>query len=52
MRHARVASFVGAVAVISILSNMALELVASKWPQAGLAKFTTFTHGTPTPGGS
>jgi hypothetical protein len=48
----RVVAFVGTVAAISILANFSLELVASKYPNVGLARFTTFTHGTPNPGGS
>lgn len=37
-------SFWLAVGGVSILSNFALELAATKYPQLGLAKFTTFTH--------
>lgn len=37
-------SFWLAVAGVSILSNFALELVSTKFPQAGLAQFTAFAH--------
>ena len=37
-------SFWGAVAGVSILSNFALELIADRYPQLGLARFTAFTH--------
>lgn len=43
-KYARRASFIGAVAVISILANFGLELVNEKFPQLGLARFTAFTH--------
>jgi hypothetical protein len=29
---------------VSILSNFALEVAATRWPQLGLSKFTAFTH--------
>jgi hypothetical protein len=32
------------VAGVSILANFGLELVATRWPQIGLARFTAFTH--------
>lgn len=37
-------SFWGAVAGVSILSNFGLELIANRFPQLGLARFTAFTH--------
>lgn len=48
-RFARRAAFWGAVAVVSILANFGLELVADKNAgggpgAAGLARFTAFTH--------
>jgi hypothetical protein len=33
-----------AVAGVSILANFGLEVVAMRYPQAGLARFTAFTH--------
>lgn len=38
------ASFWVAVAGVSILSNFALEVASTKYPQLGLASFTAFTH--------
>lgn len=32
------------VAGVSVLSQFALELVAHRFPNAGLARFTAFTH--------
>lgn len=37
-------SFWFAVAGVSIMANFGLEVVANRWPQLGLAKFTAFTH--------
>jgi hypothetical protein len=37
-------SFWLAVAGVSILANFGLEVVAEKYPQLGLARFTAFTH--------
>lgn len=37
-------SFWLAVGGVSVLSNFGLELVANRWPQLGLARFTAFTH--------
>jgi hypothetical protein len=37
-------SFWAAVAGVSILANFGLELVATRYPQLGLARFTAFTH--------
>lgn len=36
--------FVIAVAAISIAANFALELIADKYPQTGLKRFTAYTH--------
>lgn len=36
--------FWGAVAGVSILANFGLELVSQRFPQAGLSRFTAFTH--------
>lgn len=33
------------VAGVSIIANFGLELLAERVPQLGLARFTTFTHG-------
>src|SRR5437016_13894076 len=38
------AAFWVTVAGVSILANFGLEVVANRWPQLGLAKFTAFTH--------
>ena len=40
----RRAAFIGAVAGISILANFGLELVATRFPQLGLARLTAYTH--------
>jgi hypothetical protein len=40
----RKAGFWLAVAGVSILANFGLELVSEKFPQAGLSRFTAFTH--------
>lgn len=37
-------SFWAAVAGVSILANFGAELVATRWPQLGLAQFVAFTH--------
>lgn len=37
-------SFWLAVAGVSILSNFVLEVVANRFPNAGLAQFTAYTH--------
>jgi hypothetical protein len=37
-------AFWSAVAGVSIGANFGLELVTTKWPQLGLARFTAFTH--------
>lgn len=37
-------SFWGGVAVVSILANFGLEVVATRFPQLGLAGFTAWTH--------
>lgn len=39
----RVSFWLG-VAGVSILANFGLEVVAEKYPQLGLARFTAFTH--------
>ena len=46
MKHRAVkrGAFIASVAVISILANFGLELVSEKFPQAGLARFTAYTH--------
>jgi hypothetical protein len=41
---AKRASFWLAVAGVSILANFALELVADRAPNVGLAKFTAYAH--------
>lgn len=41
---ARRATFWVAVGGVSILANFGLSLAATKFPQLGLAKFTSFTH--------
>jgi hypothetical protein len=40
----RRATFWGAVAGVSILANFAVELIADRFPQVGLAKFVAYTH--------
>lgn len=40
----RRAAFWGAVGLVSIFSNFALELVAERVPQLGLQRFVAFTH--------
>ena len=50
--HIRLIGFVGTVAVISVLANFGLELAAAKYPQLGLAQFTSFTHGSNAQGGN
>jgi hypothetical protein len=40
----RKAGFWLAVAGVSLLANFGLELVNEKYPQAGLSRFTAFTH--------
>jgi hypothetical protein len=37
-------AFWGAVGLVSILANFGLEVVADRYPQLGLAKFTAMTH--------
>ncbi len=37
-------SFWAAVAGVSLLANFGLEVVSSRFPQLGLARFTAFTH--------
>lgn len=37
-------SFWGAVAGVSILANFGLEMLSTRVPQLGLARFTAFTH--------
>jgi len=37
-------SFSLAVAGVSLLANFGAELVATRWPQLGLARFVAFTH--------
>lgn len=37
-------SFWLGVAGVSILANFGLELVTTRFPQLGLARFTSFTH--------
>lgn len=37
-------SFWAAVAGVSILANFGLELVSTRFPQVGLARFTAFAH--------
>lgn len=43
-RGLRRLSFVGAVAGISILANFGLELVNTRFPNLGLARFTSYAH--------
>lgn len=43
-RAGRRLAFVGAVAGIALLSNFGLELVSTRFPQLGLARFTAFSH--------
>lgn len=43
MRGRRLA-FWASVAGVSILANFGLEVVTNRWPQLGLARFTSFTH--------
>lgn len=43
-RTARRASFVLAVAGISILANFGLELAATRFPQLGLQRITAYSH--------
>lgn len=44
MLYLRRASFWGAVAVVSVVSQFALEAITTRVPSAGLAKFTEFAH--------
>jgi len=37
-------SFWLGVAGVSLLANFGLELVSTRYPQLGLARFTAFTH--------
>lgn len=37
-------SFWLAVGGVSLLANFGAELVATRWPQLGLARFVAFTH--------
>ena len=37
-------SFWAAVAGVSILANFGLEVLSTRFPQAGLARFTAFAH--------
>lgn len=41
---ARKLGFWAAVAGVAILANFGLELANEKFPQAGLSRFTAFTH--------
>jgi hypothetical protein len=41
--HRRIA-FWGAVGLVSIFANFALEVVADRVPQLGLARFVAYTH--------
>jgi len=41
MRHLR---FIGAVAVISVLANLGLEVAAAQFKSPGLAKLAAATH--------
>lgn len=43
-RFARRGAFIASVAVISILANFGLEVVAQNVPQLGLQRFTAYTH--------
>jgi hypothetical protein len=43
-RYLKRAAFVAAVAGISVLANFGVELAAEKFPNAGLARFTAYTH--------
>lgn len=43
-RFARRAAFWSAVAVVSVLANFGAEVVANRFPQAGLARFVAYTH--------
>jgi hypothetical protein len=43
--HVRLLGLVGFIATVSILANFGLELATEKFPQLGLARFTTFAHG-------
>lgn len=38
------ASFWGAVAVVSVLSQFALEAATTRFPHLGLAQFTAYAH--------
>jgi hypothetical protein len=40
----RRAAFWGAVGAVSIFANFALEIVADRVPQLGLARFVAYTH--------
>jgi hypothetical protein len=46
VKHAggRKAAFWASVAVVSVLANFGVELLAEKYPQLGLARFVAFTH--------
>jgi hypothetical protein len=37
-------AFWASVAVVSILANFGLEVIADRFPQLGLARFTAYTH--------
>lgn len=41
--HRRLAFWAG-IGGVSIMSNFLLEVVATRWPQSGLARFVAFTH--------
>lgn len=40
-------AFWGAVAVVSVVSQFALEAITRKFPTAGLAQFTAYAHAHP-----
>ncbi len=41
---ARRVAFWGAVGLVAIFSNFALELAADRFPQLGLARFVAYSH--------
>jgi hypothetical protein len=40
----RRAAFWGSVAVVSVLANFGVELLAEKYPNLGLNRFVAYTH--------
>ncbi len=43
-RTVRRASFIAGVAVIAVLANFGVEVVADRFPQLGLARFVAYSH--------